>query len=215
MPSPSANYAADKTGAVFVVTYVEAMPGRAAAALDVLRRIRDAARRGAGNLRCDLLQRLAQSNQFVALDTWQNEADWTAHATGPPFDQLQRLLLSPCDVRIHSGFAVGPPGGSPAEDGSAATLYAVTHVDVVPPHKDEGVELLAQLFEASRREAGNVGFEVLQQTGRPNHLTVVETWRDEAAFDAHTMTAPVKQFREKLAPLSGALYDQRLFRAVR
>jgi quinol monooxygenase YgiN len=52
---------------------------------------------------------------------------------------------------------------------------------------------------------------VVQQTNRPNHFTVVEVWRDRAAFDAHGMAAHTRRFREQLAPMSGALYDERLY----
>ena len=200
---------------VFIATYVEATPDNAGAAREGLRQMRDVNRADAGNIRCDLLQRLAQENHFVILEAWQSEAHWTAHGAGSPDNRLQELLLSPDDIRSHSGFAVGPAGQPTAGTMPDSTLYVVTHVDVVPPHKDEGVDLLAQLVAASRPEDGNLGFEVWQQIGRLNHLTVVEAWRDQAAFDAHSMAAPARGFRETLAPLSGALYDQRLFRAVR
>ena len=134
-----ANPPTDISVPVFVATYVEAMPGDAAAALDVLRQSRDANRGAAGNLRCDLLERLAQPNQFVVLEAWQSEGP----AAGPVDEKLQPFLLSPCDVRSHGGFAVGPADHRPAEALPDATVYAVTHVDVVPPHKDEGVALLA------------------------------------------------------------------------
>jgi hypothetical protein len=32
--------------------------------------------------------------------------------------------------------------------------------------------------------------------------------------DAHGVTVATKQFREKLAPLSGSLYDERLYKAI-
>jgi quinol monooxygenase YgiN len=51
----------------------------------------------------------------------------------------------------------------------------------------------------------------MQLVNRPNHFTVVETWRDRAAFDTHGMTGPTRRFREHLGPMSGALYDERLY----
>ena len=206
------------TDTFYVVTYVEAMPRSAEAARDILRQIRDASRGNGVNLRCDLLERLAQPNHFVILQAWPDEDAQAAHtaaeAMGQFTDNLQQLLLSPCDVRSHNGFAVGPADETPAEERPETVLFAVTHVDVVPPHKDQGVELLAQLFEASHSAAGNLGFEVWQQVGRPNHLTVVETWRDQIAFDDHAMSELARHFRQQLTPLSGALYDQRLYRAI-
>ena len=93
-------------------------------------------------------------------------------------------------------------------------LFVVTHVDVPPPFKDTTVPLLQQLAEASRKDAGNLRFEVQQQGNRPNHFTVVEQWADQKTYDAHVMAAHTRQFRDKLGPMSGALYDERLYRAV-
>jgi quinol monooxygenase YgiN len=43
---------------------------------------------------------------------------------------------------------------------------------------------------------------------------LVEAWRDRDAFDASLTTAAIKDFRQKVAPLEGALYDERLYRAL-
>ena len=108
---------------------------------------------------------------------------------------------------MHTGLSVGTaPAASPA-----GTIFVVTHVDVIPPRKDDSLVLLKQLAADSRADAGNLRFDVVQQTNRPNHFTVVEAWRDRAAFDAHGMAAPTRRFREQLAPMSGALYDERLY----
>ena len=95
-----------------------------------------------------------------------------------------------------------------------ATVTAVTHVDVIPPQKDNGVAAVKQLAEDSRKQNGNVRFDVYQQTNRPNHFTVVETWSSRAAYDAHFVTAQTKDFRTKLATMTGALYDERLYRTL-
>ena len=90
----------------------------------------------------------------------------------------------------------------------------LTHVDVPPPFKDTTISLLQQLSEASRKETGNQRFEVQQQGNRPNHFTVVESWADRRGYDAHVMAASTRQFRDKLGPMSGALYDERLYKPL-
>ena len=90
----------------------------------------------------------------------------------------------------------------------------MTHVDVPPPFRDKTVPLLQQLAESSRRDAGNLRFEVQQQANRPNHFTVVEVWADTKAYDAHVMASHTRQFRDQLGPMSGALYDERLYKPV-
>ena len=49
--------------------------------------------------------------------------------------------------------------------------------------------MLTRLAQASRQEPGNLRFDVLQHTMRGNHFTVIETWRDQAALDAHVASA--------------------------
>ena len=71
-----------------------------------------------------------------------------------------------------------------------------------------------QLAEDSRKHAGNLTFDVWQQTNRPNHFTVVESWANRGAFDVHEMQKETREFRMKLGPMSGALYDERLYKVL-
>jgi quinol monooxygenase YgiN len=70
------------------------------------------------------------------------------------------------------------------------------------------------LSAASRSEPGNVRFDSLTQTNRPNHMTLVEVWKDQKAVTAHSAADHTKRFRDKLGPLTGALFDERFYRAL-
>jgi quinol monooxygenase YgiN len=196
---------------VYTATYVEVAPPSTAQAATVLRQYGQASRKEPGHVRVEILQRLDRPNQFVILMAWKDQPALEAHRAATAMkdarDKLQPLLTSPNDERVHLGLSLGP--GAAASAGGP--LYVVTHVDVIPPRKDDGVAALTQLAEHSRRDAGNVRFDVVQQTNRPNHFTVVEAWTDRKAFDAHGMAAHARRFREQLAPMSGSLYDERLY----
>jgi quinol monooxygenase YgiN len=69
--------------------------------------------------------------------------------------------------------------------------------------------------EQSRGTSGNLRFDVLTQASRTNHMTVLESWSDQAAKDAHIAEPLVKSFRETLMPMSGSLYDERVYSALR
>jgi quinol monooxygenase YgiN len=43
---------------------------------------------------------------------------------------------------------------------------------------------------------------------------VVECWKNRKAFDAHVGAKESKAFRDKLVSMTGALYDERLYKAV-
>src|SRR5262245_45935622 len=207
----SAPSAAADDATFYTATYVEAMPPSTAQAASLLRQYRDAARKDEGNLHVEVAQRLDRPNQFVILTTWKSQQAFQAHAaaaqTTEPRNKRQPLLASPNDERLHNGLSVG---NAPTA-GATGMVYAVTHVDVIPPRKDDSLGLLKQLAEESRKEPGNLRFDVVQQTNRPNHFTVVEIWKDRTAFDTHGMAPHTWKFREQLAPMSGALYDERLY----
>ena len=90
----------------------------------------------------------------------------------------------------------------------------MTHVDVPPPKKDDCIALLKALADASRKETGMLRFDVFQQVSRPNHFSVVEIWKDQNAYEAHITAAHTRSFREQLTPMSGALYDERLYKSL-
>ena len=192
-------------------TYVEVVSAAAAQAASLLRAYRDASRGDASALRLEILQRVDRPAHFAIIGAWKDAPAFEAHADAAATrrlrDGLAPLLASPDDERRHHGLVVA---GAPAP-AAGAGIYVVTHVDVIPPRKDDGVAALTQLAAESRGDAGLVRFDVLQQTSRPNHFTVVEAWRDRPAADLHTAAPHTRQFRARLAPMSGALYDERLY----
>src|SRR5262245_878990 len=197
-------------GTIYTATYVEVMPPSTAQATGLLRQYRDASRKEEGAVRIEVLQRMDRPNQFVVLAAWKSAKALEAHGASAPSRDLRARLAplqaSPNDERVHQALAVGAVG----PDASAA-VFVVTHVDVVPPRKDDSLPLLKQLATDSRVEAGNLRFDVVQQANRPNHFTVVEVWKDRGSFDAHIMAPHTRRFREQLGPMSGSLYDERLY----
>jgi quinol monooxygenase YgiN len=52
------------------------------------------------------------------------------------------------------------------------------------------------------------------QASRPNHLTVVESWSNATAREAHISSSLARAFRQSLMPMSGSLYDEREYDAL-
>src|SRR5262245_35590726 len=86
---------------------------------------------------------------------------------------------------------------APAQDGDAM-IYVATYIDIQLPSATQGIRLVLQYSEASRREPGNVRFGAVQEIGRPNRLVILETWKDQAAFEAHERAGHTAQFRTAL-----------------
>jgi quinol monooxygenase YgiN len=199
--------------AVYVVTYIEVAPNAAPQSALLLKQYGAASCRVDGNLRFDVLQRSTPSNQFVYVAIWRDQTAFERHRDAPHTKEfssaMQAHVIAPFDQRIHTGMAVGSPARP-----SAGAVFVATHVDVPPPFKDQCVASLRALVAASRKEAGAVRFEVFQQGNRPNHFTVVETWQDENAYNGHITALHTKKFRAELGPMTGALYDERTYRAL-
>jgi len=201
------------TATFYTVTYVEVGPALAAQGAALVKQYGEATRTAPGATRVERLQRPDRPNQLVVLAAWTDQPAFEAHQAAAATSQfqgtLQPLAASPIDQRLHQALSVDAPAPSPA-----GAIYAVTHVDVIPPRKDDAVVALTQLAEASRKDPGHVRFDVVQQTNRPNHFTVIEVWVSRAAFDAHAMAPHVRRFRVELGPMSGSLYDERLYRPL-
>jgi quinol monooxygenase YgiN len=206
---------ADDAAVAYVVTYIEVAPAAANEAGGLLKTFRDASRREEGNLRFDALHRSERPNHFAIVEAWKGPSAQEAHAraahTKEFREKLARLLSAAYDERPHIALSVAPAPASPA---GQAAVYAVTHVDVIPTFKEQGVGIVKALAEASRKDAGSVRFDALTQSSRANHMTLVEAWQDRKAFDGHIVAAHVKKFREALGPMSGSLYDERLYTLV-
>jgi quinol monooxygenase YgiN len=201
---------------IYIVTYFEVGAAAASQTVGVLRQFAAATRKADGNTGFVVLQENGRPSRFAMVEVWRDKPALDAHAAavGGLHDKLQPLFASPLDIRTNSGLAVAGPAIG-AEPGAGNAVYVLTHVDVFPAGKDQTIELLKQLAEASRKESGNLRFDVLQQEGRANHLPLVEAWRDAGAQRAHAMAEHTRAFRAKLVPLQGALYDERLYSAIR
>jgi quinol monooxygenase YgiN len=101
--------------------------------------------------------------------------------------------------------------GTPARAQSdSEAVYAVTYLDVSTNWVLQGGGLLKQYREASRKEAGNLEFTVLQETDRPNRFAIVEGWKDQAAFTAHTKSADASRFAFVLEAIRNSPPDRHM-----
>ena len=200
--------------AIYVVSYIDVAPAASATAAGLLRQLANAGRKDDGNMRFEILQRVAPPNQFAIVAIWRDQKAYDAHmaaAHSKEFrDKIKPHLISAIDDRLHSGMEIA---GAAAKSAPGA-VFVVTHVDVPPPKKDDCISALKTLVSDSRKEPGAARFEVFQQISRPNHFSVVEIWKNQNAYDAHITAAHTKKFRDQLTPMSGALYDERLYKAL-
>lgn len=200
----------------YIVTYFETNFADKDKARTLLRALATASAKENGNLRFEVLQRIGHPDQFSVLEAWKDKDAHAAHAAAAHTrefrDKLAPMQRGAYDERPHTALGVGPVSVPAAQ--SRGGIFVVTHVDIIPPEKDRGVAATKEMAEQSRPAAGALRFEVLTQNNRPNHMTVLEIWKDKKSSDAHESAAFKKQYRENLTPMSGSLYDERFYKLI-
>jgi quinol monooxygenase YgiN len=205
--------AAAQAGA-YVATYIEIPPQSVGAATSMLKSEAAATRKDMGCQSVRVLREIGRANRFVVLETWADQNAYQAHLKAPHVvqfgDQLGPLKAPPPDTRVMGVLWAGPASTSAGR----SAVYIVTHVDVPGSFKAQGDELLKDFAEVTSKEDGSLGFKFGAQFNRPNHFTVMEIWKNAHAFEVYQAAASTKAFRDKLTPMLGALYDERIYRAV-
>lgn len=203
-----------QVNAIFLATYVDVMPNSVDAAERLLDRYREASRRDEGNLRFQVLEEISRPNRFAIIEAWKDKAALDAHVAADHTrafrEKLRTIQNAPYDERINNLLY----SGQDATENRSNAVYVVTHVDVVPPAKDQCMAMLKDMSADTAKDPGNIGYLVLQQANRPNHFTVFEKWQGMKAAEAHAMADHTRAFREKLVPIAGALYDERFYKAL-
>jgi quinol monooxygenase YgiN len=92
----------------------------------------------------------------------------------------------------------------------AQAIHVATYVETGTGSVTEGIALLRQYRDATRKEAGNVRTGVGQEIGRANRFVVLESWMDQAALDTHGNSAATTAFRDKFKAIQNAPYDERI-----
>ena len=195
------------------VTYMEFADDYANRGAGLLIDYRNKSLREPGNANVEVFAEIGQPHRFALVEMWANAAAHETHAKtagdAPRADWLKQGALAPADVRMHKRWNIA---GAMAP--GAKAVYVVTHIDVPPPRLAELEAIMKPLAEKSRAEDGFVRFDILQSPTRSNHFTFIEGWDSAAAAQAHTTAAHTREFRDKLHPLLGALYDQRIYKFV-
>jgi quinol monooxygenase YgiN len=196
------------------VAYFETAPSDIDRTISVLKAYREAAQKAAGTVRVEVLQQIGRPNLFAIAEKWSGAETLRAHlgsATNTKLrDDLQSALISPFDERLLAPVTVQPPAAAPTNQ----AIYVLTHADSVD-RSGAVTTMLENVAAGARREPGNLLFDVTVQPNRTNHFTLVEIWTDQKAHEAHMIADTTRRFRTAFGPMSGALYDERMYRSVR
>jgi quinol monooxygenase YgiN len=195
----------------YAVAYVEVMPAATQAMTTALARYREASRTEAGFTAIESFEQVGRPGHFTIVETWRDQAALDAHAKTAPLQTFQATLapirVSGYDQRPYKALTVAPPQGAATAD----AVVVISHIDIGGPFPNAPAMIRA-FAEASRRETGNLRYDVLQHAMRANHYTVVEVWRNQQALDAHAAAAGSRAYRDALQPMTGSPLDERVYR---
>lgn len=198
--------------AVYVATYVDVQAASTNQGAALIKEYRETTRAEKGNLAIDVVRETGRPSRSVVVEVWNDASSFETHEKAGHTIQfrtkLKAIQNSPYDQRVHKGLSVDPRPWSFERGG----VSVVTHVDVPPQSREQAQALLAHLAEASRNDEGNLRYDAFQESpSRTNHFTIFAMWKDRKAFDSHETKAHARQFREAIAPMLGAPYDERLY----
>ena len=182
-------------GPIYTMTYVEVIPSANARAIAMLKEYRDASRKEPGAMYVDIYQEEGQSHRFVVSEIWQNRGAVAAHANAAAttglIQKLKPIELGPLDTRIHQAHSVTPPKAPTAND-----VIVISHIDVAGGNTQNLINAFAPLWEGSRKEAGMVRYEILDEVpAHVNHFRSFEEWSNLAAFEAHNRAPHTQTYR--------------------
>ena len=79
-------------------------------------------------------------------------------------------------------------------------IATLVYVDVKPEYIEEFRAASIDNHDNSRKEKGNIRFDVLQDAAVPTSFILYEVFEDEAAVLAHKETEHYKRWRDTVAP---------------
>ncbi len=79
-----------------------------------------------------------------------------------------------------------------------STVRIVAELLLKAGAKEELLPIFEKLVVGSRAEAGNIEYELTESLNNPDHLFVIETWKNLEAIELHGTTAHYLAFRSAI-----------------
>ena len=201
------------SAAAYSVAYVDILPASRTAAITAIKQYRDASRKDDGFQQIEFFEQAGRPAHFCIMETWSNSKDLDTHAASANAkdfrNKIDSMRLSDYDQRPYKTLSLG----TAQNDRGSRGIFVITHVDI-GGQGTNATDFLRKLAEASRKEEGNLRFDVLQHAMRANHFTVIEEWQTAKTIETHAAATHTKEYRNSLGPIAGSPLDERLYKGV-
>ena len=203
----------DVAHSLYAVAYIEVLPGKEKQARRLITDYMAEARRAAGSLAIHALVRSGYPNQFALLEQWQTQKAREEYISTQAAQQFRAALAKIEDAGVDERVQ-GPLYVESEKPATLPPIIVMTHLDVIPTALEQGRTRIKQLVESNRHQNSNLRFDVLVQTNRQNHMTLIEGWKSQRDKDAESAARDTVSFRHDLQPMSGSPYDERTYRPL-
>lgn len=79
-----------------------------------------------------------------------------------------------------------------------AELKIVATITVKSDNKEEVLVALQNVVNATRKEEGNVSYDLHQNITNPLEYTILEVWKSQEAIDLHNASAHFDEFKKAI-----------------
>jgi quinol monooxygenase YgiN len=85
-------------------------------------------------------------------------------------------------------------GKSQAVQLTGNELIIIANVIADPEYKDELVKAFKAVVDGTRKEPGNISYDLLEDVANPLRFTFVEAWKSQEAIEAHNSSPHFQEF---------------------
>lgn len=150
-----------------------------------------ASRNDSGNIDYDIYQSQTDPTQLMIFETWKDQASLDVHSAAAHFTRIVPQLANAAvgEMAIQSF--------TQASEGSQIRINCLFKVAADNVTKILG--LSKELVEASRKDGGNIDYDIYQSQTDPTKMMIFETWSDQASLDVHSAAEHFTRIVPKLA----------------
>ena len=150
-----------------------------------------ASRKDAGVIDYDIYQSQTDPTQLMIFETWKDQASLDVHSAAAHFTRIVPQLANAAvgEMAIQSF--------TQASEGSQIRINCLFKVAADNVTKILG--LSKEPVEASRKDGGNIDYDIYQSQTDPTKMMIFETWSDQASLDVHSAAEHFTRIVPKLA----------------
>lgn len=137
-----------------------------------------ASRKDKGNIDYDIYQSQTDKTQLMIFETWKDQPSLDVHSAAPHFLKLVPQIANAAvgEMAIQSF--------TKASKGDQIRINCL--LKVAPENVTKALGLAQELVEASRKDGGNIDYDIYQSQTDPTQMIIFETWKDQPSLDTHS-----------------------------